>query len=254
MEVLDAPFMSAGVPLSKKFLAELIGTFWLVFGGCGSAVLAAVFPYAQAESNPLGLGFIGVSLAFGLTLLTMAYAIGHISGCHINPAVSFGLWASGRFPGSQLLPYIVAQVLGAILAGGLLYGVANGRAGFELSGSNPLATNGFGAHSPGGYGFWSALIIEVLLTFIFLLVILGTTHKNAPLGFAGVPIGLSLVLIHLISIPVTNTSVNPARSTGVAVWAGGELMAQLWLFWVAPIVGALLAGWVQRHLLEAGEG
>ena len=246
--------MSAGVPLSKKFLAELIGTFWLVFGGCGSAVLAAVFPYAQAESNPLGLGFIGVSLAFGLTLLTMAYAIGHISGCHINPAVSFGLWASGRFPGSQLLPYIVAQVLGAILAGGLLYGVANGRAGFELSGSNPLATNGFGAHSPGGYGFWSALIIEVLLTFIFLLVILGTTHKNAPLGFAGVPIGLSLVLIHLISIPVTNTSVNPARSTGVAVWAGGELMAQLWLFWVAPIVGALLAGWVQRHLLEAGEG
>jgi aquaporin Z len=253
MEVLDAPFMSAGVPLSKKFLAELIGTFWLVFGGCGSAVLAAVFPYAQAESNPLGLGFLGVSLAFGLTLLTMAYAIGHISGCHINPAVSFGLWASGRFPGSQLLPYIVAQVLGAILAGGLLYGVANGRAGFELSGSNPLATNGFGAHSPGGYGFWSALIIEVLLTFIFLLVILGTTHKNAPLGFAGVPIGLSLVLIHLISIPVTNTSVNPARSTGVAVWAGGESMAQLWLFWVAPIVGALLAGWVQRHLLEAGE-
>lgn len=245
--------MSAGVPLSKKFLAELIGTFWLVFGGCGSAVLAAVFPYAQAESNPLGLGFLGVSLAFGLTLLTMAYAIGHISGCHINPAVSFGLWAGGRFPGSQLLPYIVAQVLGAILAGGLLYGVANGRAGFELSGSNPLATNGFGAHSPGGYGFWSALIIEVLLTFVFLLVILGTTHKNAPLGFAGVPIGLSLVLIHLISIPVTNTSVNPARSTGVAVWAGGESMAQLWLFWLAPIVGALLAGWVQRHLLEAGE-
>lgn len=253
IEVLAAPFMSAGVPLSKKFLAELIGTFWLVFGGCGSAVLAAVFPYAQAESNPLGLGFLGVSLAFGLTLLTMAYAIGHISGCHINPAVSFGLWAGGRFPGSQLLPYIVAQVLGAILAGGLLYGVANGRAGFELSGSNPLATNGFGAHSPGGYGFWSALIIEVLLTFVFLLVILGTTHKNAPLGFAGVPIGLSLVLIHLISIPVTNTSVNPARSTGVAVWAGGESMAQLWLFWLAPIVGALLAGWVQRHLLEAGE-
>jgi len=245
--------MSAGVPLSKKFLAELIGTFWLVFGGCGSAVLAAVFPYAQAESNPLGLGFLGVSLAFGLTLLTMAYAIGHISGCHINPAVSFGLWAGGRFPGSQLLPYIVAQVLGAIIAGGLLFGIAHGRAGFELSGSNPLATNGFGAHSPGGYGFWSALIIEVVLTFVFLLVILGTTHKNAPLGFAGLPIGLSLVLIHLISIPVTNTSVNPARSTGVAVWAGGEAMAQLWLFWLAPIVGALLAGWVQRHLLEAGE-
>ena len=239
--------------MSKKFLAELIGTFWLVFGGCGSAVLAAVFPYAQAENNPLGLGFLGVSLAFGLTLLTMAYAIGHISGCHINPAVSFGLWAGGRFPGSQLLPYIVAQVLGAIIAGGLLYGIASGRRGFELSGSNPLATNGFGAHSPGGYGFWAALIIEVVLTFVFLLVILGTTHKNAPLGFAGLPIGLSLVLIHMISIPVTNTSVNPARSTGVAVWAGGESLAQLWLFWLAPIIGALLAGWVQRHLLEAGE-
>jgi aquaporin Z len=245
--------MSSGIPLSKKFLAELIGTFWLVFGGCGSAVLAAVFPYAQAENNPLGLGFLGVSLAFGLTLLTMAYAIGHISGCHINPAVSFGLWAGGRFPGSQLLPYIVAQVLGAIIAGGLLYGIASGRRGFELSGSNPLATNGFGAHSPGGYGFWAALIIEVVLTFVFLLVILGTTHKNAPLGFAGLPIGLSLVLIHMISIPVTNTSVNPARSTGVAVWAGGESLAQLWLFWLAPIIGALLAGWVQRHLLEAGE-
>jgi aquaporin Z len=245
--------MASGVPLSKKFLAELIGTFWLVFGGCGSAVLAAVFPYAQADDNPLGLGFLGVSLAFGLTLLTMAYTIGHISGCHINPAVSFGLWASGRFPGSQLFAYIVAQVLGAIIAGGLLFAVAHGRAGFELSGSNPLATNGFGAHSPGGYGFWAALIIEVLLTFVFLLVILGTTHASAPLGFAGLPIGLSLVLIHLISIPVTNTSVNPARSTGVAVWAGGESMAQLWLFWVAPILGALLAGWVQRHLLEAGE-
>jgi aquaporin Z len=245
--------MSSGVPLSKKFLAELIGTFWLVFGGCGSAVLAAVFPYAQAESNPLGLGFLGVALAFGLTLLTMAYTIGHISGCHINPAVSFGLWAGGRLPGSHLVPYIVAQVLGGIIAGGLLYGIANGRKGFELSGSNPLATNGFGAHSPGGYGFWSALIIEVLLTFIFLLVILGTTHKKAPLGFAGLPIGLSLVLIHLISIPITNTSVNPARSTGVAVWAGGDAMAQLWLFWLAPIVGAVLAGWLQRHLLEAGE-
>ena len=245
--------MASGVPLSKKFLAELIGTFWLVFGGCGSAVLAAVFPYAQADNNPLGLGFLGVSLAFGLTLLTMAYTIGHISGCHINPAVSFGLWAGGRFPGSQLLAYVVAQVLGAIIAGGVLFGIAHDRAGFELSGSNPLATNGFGAHSPGGYGFWAALIIEVLLTFVFLLVILGTTHRNAPLGFAGVPIGLSLVLIHLISIPITNTSVNPARSTGVAVWVGGESLAQLWLFWVAPIAGALLAGWVQRHLLEEGE-
>jgi aquaporin Z len=245
--------MAAAVPLSKKFLAEFIGTFWLVLGGCGSAVLAAVFPYAQADANPLGLGFLGVALAFGLTLLTMAYTIGRISGCHINPAVSFGLWADGRFPGSQLLAYVVAQVLGAIVAGGLIYGVASGRAGFELSGSNPLATNGFGAHSPGGYGFWAALIIEVVLTFIFLLVILGATHKDAIKDLAGLLIGLSLVLIHLISIPVTNTSVNPARSTGVAVWVGGDAMAQLWLFWLAPIVGALLAGWVQRHLLEAGE-
>jgi aquaporin Z len=245
--------MSTHVPMSKRFLAELIGTFWLVFGGCGSAVLAAVFPYAQAEGNPLGLGFLGVALAFGLTLLTMAYAIGHVSGCHINPAVSFGLWASGRFPGAALLPYIVAQVLGAVMAGGLLYGIASGRKGFELSGSNPLATNGFGAHSPGGYGFLAALITEVLLTFFFLLVILGATHRDAIKDLAGVPIGLSLVLIHLISIPVTNTSVNPARSTGVALWAGGEAVGQLWLFWLAPIVGALLAGWVQRHLLEAGE-
>jgi len=234
-------------------LAELIGTFVLVFGGCGSAVLAAVFPYAQAESNPLGLGFLGVSLAFGLTLLVMAYTIGHVSGCHINPAVSFGLWASGRFRGSELLPYIVAQVLGAVIAGGLIYGIASGRAGFELSGSNPLATNGFGAHSPGGYGLVSALVIEVVLTFVFLLVILGSTHKKAPLGFAGVPVGLSLTLIHLISIPVTNTSVNPARSTGVALWVGGDAIGQLWLFWLAPIVGALLAGWVQRQLLDGRE-
>ncbi len=243
--------MAAAVPLSRKFLAELIGTFWLVFGGCGSAVLAAVFPYAQADNNPLGLGFLGVSLAFGLTLLTMAYTIGHVSGCHINPAVSFGLWASGRFPGSHLLTYIVAQVLGGLIAGGLLFGIANGRAGFQLTGSNPLATNGFGAHSPGGYGLVAALIIEVVLTFIFLLVILGTTHKDAIKDLAGVPIGLSLVLIHLISIPVTNTSVNPARSTGVALWVGGDAVGQLWLFWLAPIVGALLAGWVQRNLLES---
>ncbi len=236
--------------MSRKFLAELIGTFWLVFGGCGSAVLAAVFPYDDAAVNPLGLGFLGVSLAFGLTLLTMAYAIGHISGCHINPAVTFGLWASGRHPGSQLLPYIAAQVIGGWLAGGLLLGIANGRPGFELSGSNPLATNGFGAHSPGGYGLLSALIIEVVLTFVFLLVILGATHKDAIKDLAGVPIGLSLVLIHLISIPVTNTSVNPARSTGVALWVGGDAVGQLWLFWLAPIVGALLAGWVQRQLLD----
>ncbi|MFZ4803315.1 MAG: aquaporin Z [Synechococcus lacustris] len=245
--------MASGVPLSKKFLAELIGTFWLVFGGCGSAVLAAVFPYDSAAANPLGLGFLGVALAFGLSLLTMAYAIGHISGCHINPAVSFGLWAGGRFPSRELLPYIVAQVLGASLAGGALYGIASGRVGFALTGSNPLATNGFGAHSPGGYGLLPALTIEVLLSFIFLLVILGSTDRRAVVGFAGIPIGLSLVLIHLISIPVTNTSVNPARSTGVALWVGGEAIGQLWLFWLAPILGALLAGWVYRNLME-GEG
>lgn len=236
--------------MSKKFLAELLGTFWLVLGGCGSAVLAAAFPYSEAASNPFGLGFLGVALAFGLTLLTMAYAIGHISGCHINPAVSFGLWASGRFPGSQLVTYVVAQVLGAIIAGGFVYLIASGRDGFSLTGSNPLATNGWGAHSPGGYGFLAALVIEVVLTFFFLLVILGATDRLAPGGFAGVPIGLSLTLIHLISIPVTNTSVNPARSTGVAVWAGAESMGQLWLFWLAPIVGALLAGWVYRNLLD----
>ncbi len=236
--------------MAKTFLAELFGTFWLVLGGCGSAVLAAAFPYSEAASNPFGLGFLGVSLAFGLTLLTMAYAIGHISGCHINPAVSFGLWASGRFPGSQLLSYVVAQVLGAVIAGGFIYLVASGREGFSLTGSNPLATNGWGAHSPGGYGFLAALAIEVVLTFFFLLVILGATDRLAPSGFAGVPIGLALTLIHLISIPVTNTSVNPARSTGVAIWAGAEAMGQLWLFWLAPIVGALLAGWVYRNLLE----
>ncbi len=236
--------------MARKFLAELFGTFWLVFGGCGSAVLAAAFPYNEAATNPFGLGFLGVSLAFGLTLLTMAYAIGHISGCHINPAVSFGLWAGGRFPGSQMVTYIVAQVLGAIIAGGFIYLVASGRQGFALAGSNPLATNGWGAHSPGGYGFFAALVIEVLLTFFFLLVILGATDRLAPGGFAGVPIGLALTLIHLISIPVTNTSVNPARSTGVAVWASPEAMGQLWLFWVAPIAGALLAGWVYRNLLS----
>ena len=242
--------MAQSPPLSRKCLAEWIGTFVLVFGGCGSAVLAAVFPYAQVETNPLGLGFLGVSLAFGLTLLVMVFAIGHISGCHINPAVSFGLWASGRFRAAELLPYLAAQMLGGLIAGGLLYAIASGRPGFDLSGSNPLATNGFGAHSPGGYGLISALVIEVVLTFIFLLVILGATHHKAPAGFAGVPIGLSLTLIHLISIPVTNTSVNPARSTGVALWAGGEAVSQLWLFWLAPIVGAVLAGWVQRQLLD----
>lgn len=248
--VFPRAFMALGVPLSKKFLAELFGTFWLVLGGCGSAVLAAVFPYDNPAANPLGLGFLGVSIAFGLTLLTMVYAIGHISGCHINPAVSFGLWASGKFPGSNLLAYVVAQVLGAIIAGGLIYWVAAGREGFTLGGSNPLATNGWGAHSPGGYGFWSALIIEVVLTFFFLLVILGATDRLSPTGFAGVPIGLALTLIHLISIPVTNTSVNPARSTGVAAWVGGAAMGQLWLFWFAPILGAILAGWVHSALLS----
>ena len=244
--------MASGVPISRKFLAEFIGTFWLVLGGCGSAVLAAVFPYDSAAANPLGLGFLGVSIAFGLTLLTAAYAIGHISGCHINPAVTFGLWSAGKFPGSQVLPYVVAQVLGALTAGGLIWGIASGRAGgFALTGGNPLATNGWGAHSPGGYGFASALLIELVLTFIFLLVILGSTDRLAPTGFAGIPIGLSLVLIHLISIPVTNTSVNPARSTGVALWAGGEAVGQLWLFWLAPIAGALLAGWLYRNVLDS---
>jgi len=240
--------------MPRKFLAELIGTFTLVLGGCGSAVLAAVFPYDNPAANPLGLGFLGVALAFGLTLLTMAYTIGHISGCHINPAVSFGLWAGGKFPGSSLLPYIAAQVIGAVMAGGVVKLIASGRPGFELAGSNPLATNGFGAHSPGGYGFTAALVTEVLLTFIFLLVILGTTDRLAPSGFAGVPIGLSLTLIHLISIPVTNTSVNPARSTGVALWVGGAAVEQLWLFWLAPIVGALLAGWLHRRVLQSEPG
>jgi aquaporin Z len=242
--------MALAVPLSKKFLAELFGTFWLVLGGCGSAVLAAAFPYNDAAANPLGLGFLGVALAFGLTLLTMVYTIGHVSGCHINPAVTFGLWAGGKFRGSHVFPYIVAQVLGAIIAGGVIWMVAGGREGFTLSGSNPLATNGWGAHSPGGYGFWAALVIEVILTFFFLLVILGATDRLAPTGFAGVPIGLALTLIHLISIPVTNTSVNPARSTGVAAWVGGAAMGQLWLFWLAPIVGALLAGWVHSSFLS----
>ncbi len=243
--------MASSVPLAKKFFAELIGTFWLVLGGCGSAVLAAVFPYDNPAANPLGLGFLGVSLAFGLTLLTMVYTFGHISGCHINPAVSFGLWAGGKFPGSQLLPYVIAQVLGGVIAGGVILLVASGREGFALTGGNPLATNGWGAHSPGGYAFLAALVIEVILTFVFLLVIMGATDRLAPGGFAGVPIGLSLTLIHLISIPVTNTSVNPARSTAVAVWVGGDAMAQLWLFWVAPIAGALLAGWVHRTLMAS---
>jgi aquaporin Z len=234
--------------LMKRCIAEFIGTFWLVFGGCGSAVLAAVF--TGANQYPLGIGFVGVSLAFGLTVLTMAYAIGHISGCHLNPAVSFGLWAGKRFPGSELLPYIIAQVLGAIAAAGTLFVIASGKEGFALTGSNPLATNGFGVHSPGGYSLVSCFLIEVLLTFVFLMIILGATDSRAPKALAPVAIGLGLTLIHLISIPVTNTSVNPARSTGPALFAGAELFSQVWLFWVAPILGAVLAGIVYSSVFE----
>ncbi|NLG16104.1 MAG: aquaporin Z [Fibrobacter sp.] len=223
----------------KKYTAEFFGTFWLVLGGCGSAVLAAGFP-------DLGIGFVGVSLAFGLTVLTMAYAIGHISGCHLNPAVSIGLWAGGRFPAKELIPYIISQVAGAIAAGGVLFLIASGKAGFDLSGG--FASNGYGEHSPGGYTLLSALICEVVMTMMFLLVIMGATDKKAPAGFAPLAIGLCLTLIHLISIPVTNTSVNPARSTGVAVFAGGWAIAQLWLFWVAPIIGGILGAVVYRFI------
>jgi aquaporin Z len=222
------------MPLSRRMGAEFIGTFWLVFGGCGSAVLAAAFP-------GFGIGFVGVSLAFGLTVLTMAYAIGHVSGCHLNPAVSFGLWAGKRFDGKDLLPYIIAQVLGAIAAAAVLYVIASGKAGFEIGG---FAANGYAEHSPGGYSMLAALLAEVVLTFMFLFIILGATDKRAPAGFAPIAIGLALTLIHLISIPVTNTSVNPARSTGPALFAGGWALSQLWLFWVAPIVGAILAGFI----------
>lgn len=235
--------------LMKRCIAEFIGTFWLVFGGCGSAVLAAVF--TGDKQYPLGIGFVGVSLAFGLTVLTMAYAIGHISGCHLNPAVSFGLWAGKRFPASELLPYIAAQVLGAIAAAGTLYLIASGKdVGLSLTGSNPLATNGFGAHSPGGYSLLSCFLIEVLLTFGFLIIILGATDRRAPQGLAPVAIGLGLTLIHLISIPVTNTSVNPARSTGPALFAGAELFSQVWLFWLAPILGAVVAGFVYSSIFD----
>lgn len=237
------------MPLSKKLIAEFIGTFWLVFGGCGSAVFAAA---VLADDNvfPLGIGFVGVSLAFGLTVMTMAYAVGHISGGHFNPAVSFGLWAGGRFPSSELLPYIAAQVIAAIVAAGLIYLIAIGQPGFELTGANPLATNGFGEHSPGGYNLLSCLITEVVLTFIFLFVILGSTDRRAPAGFAPIAIGMALTLIHLISIPITNTSVNPARSLGPALFAGGALLSQVWLFWVAPILGAVLAGFAYSSLME----
>ena len=223
----------------KKLVAEFIGTFWLVLGGCGSAVLAAGYP-------ELGIGFVGVALAFGLTVITMAYAIGHISGCHLNPAVSIGLWIGGRFDAKDLIPYIIAQVLGGIAGAGILYLIATGQAGYEVGG---FAANGFGEHSPGGYSMASALIIEVVMTFIFLFVILGSTYTEAPRGFAGLAIGLCLTLIHLISIPVTNTSVNPARSTSQALFAeGGWAMGQLWLFWAAPIVGAILAGLIYKYL------
>ncbi len=240
------------VSLFTRCLAEFFGTFVLVFGGCGSAVFAAVFPNTKA--NELGIGFVGVALAFGLTVLTMAYAIGHISGCHLNPAVSFGLWSAKRFPASELLPYIAAQVLGAIVAAGLIYLIAIGKPGFTLSGSNPLATNGFGVHSPGGYSLAACFVAEVVLTFIFTIVILGSTDGRAPKGFAPIAIGLALTLIHLISIPITNTSVNPARSTGPALFAGVELFRQVWLFWVAPVAGAILAGlFYARVLGESGE-
>ncbi|OPZ98866.1 MAG: Aquaporin Z [Planctomycetes bacterium ADurb.Bin412] len=223
----------------KKYGAEFFGTFWLVLGGCGSAVLAAAFPN-------VGIGLLGVALAFGLTVVTMAYAIGHISGCHLNPAVSVGLWAGGRFSASQLLPYIVAQVLGGIAAGGILYLIASGKAGFDVSAG--FASNGYGAHSPGGYSLAAALVCEVVMTMMFLIIILGATDKRAPQGFAPIAIGLALTLIHLISIPVTNTSVNPARSTGVALFVGDWAVAQLWLFWVAPILGAVLGAMVYRFL------
>lgn len=223
----------------KKYGAEFFGTFWLVLGGCGSAVLAAGFPN-------VGIGLLGVSLAFGLTVLTMAFAIGHISGCHLNPAVTLGLWAGGRFPAKDILPYIIAQVAGGIVAGGVLYLIASGKADFSLS--DGFAANGYGAHSPGGYSLLAALISEVVMTMMFLLVILGATDEQAPQGFAPIAIGLCLTLIHLISIPVTNTSVNPARSTGVAVFAGNWAMAQLWLFWAAPIIGGILGAVIYRIL------
>ena len=229
------------MPMSKKLVAEFIGTFWLVLGGCGSAVLAAAFP-------EVGIGLAGVSLAFGLTVLTMAYAIGHISGCHLNPAVTIGLWAGGRHPVGEVLPYILAQVLGAIAGAFVLYMIASGKAGFDVAGG--LASNGYGAHSPGAYNLQAGFLTEIVMTLMFLLIILGATDRRAPAGFAPIAIGLGLTLIHLISIPVTNTSVNPARSTGPALMVGDWAIAQLWLFWVAPIAGALIAGFVYRWLAD----
>jgi len=225
--------------MSRKLAAEFIGTAWLVLGGCGSAVLAAAFP-------ELGIGFVGVSLAFGLTVLTMAFAIGHVSGCHLNPAVSVGLWAGGRFPARDLPGYVIAQVAGGIFGAAVLYVIASGHPGFDVAAG--FASNGYGDHSPGGYGLTAALVCEVAMTFAFLFVILGATHGRAPAGFAPIAIGLCLTLIHLISIPVTNTSVNPARSTAPALFVGGWALQQLWLFWVAPIAGAAIAGFVYRWL------
>jgi len=230
------------MPLSNRVAAEFFGTFWLVLGGCGSAVLAAAFP-------GVGIGLLGVSLAFGLTVLTMAYALGHVSGCHLNPAVSVGLVVGGRFRAADLLPYVIAQVAGAIAAAGVLYLIASGKAGFDVQGG--LASNGYGEHSPGGYSLQSALVCEFVMTFMFLMIILGATDERAPSGFAPIAIGLGLTLIHLISIPVTNTSVNPARSTGPALFVGGWATAQLWAFWLAPLLGAAAAGVVYR--LVSGE-
>jgi aquaporin Z len=233
------PKTTQEIPFMNKYGAEFLGTFWLVLGGCGSAVLAAAFPQ-------VGIGLHGVSLAFGLTVLTMAYAIGHISGCHLNPAVSIGLWAGGRFDSKDLLPYIVAQVLGGIAAGAVLYAIASGAPGFDVT--KGFASNGYGAHSPGGYSLTAALLTEVVMTAFFLIIILGATDKRAPAGFAPIAIGLGLTLIHLISIPVTNTSVNPARSTGVAVFVGGWAVAQLWVFWLAPIAGAVIGAVAYRAI------
>ena len=227
--------------LGKKSLAEFFGTFWLVFGGCGAAVISAAFPN-------LGIGFVGVALAFGLTVLTMAFAIGHISGCHLNPAVSFGLLAGKRFPAGDLLAYLAAQVLGGLAGAGVLYLIASGKAGFDLNGG--FASNGYGAHSPGGYSLAACFIAEVVLTFAFLWIIMGSTDRRAPAGFAPIAIGLGLTLIHLIGIPVTNLSVNPARSTGPAIFVGGWAVQQLWLFWVAPILGGILGGGAYRFLME----
>lgn len=222
----------------KKLIAEFIGTFWLVLGGCGSAILAAAYP-------ELGIGFVGVAIAFGLTVVTMAYAIGHISGCHLNPAVSVGLWIGGRFDKKDLLPYIIAQVLGGIAGAGILYIISSGKSGFEIAG---FAANGYGAHSPDGYSMLSALVTEIVMTFMFLIIILGATHSKAPKAMAGLAIGLGLTLIHLISIPVTNTSVNPARSTSQALFVGDWAISQLWLFWVAPIIGAIIAGLAYKYI------